>query len=238
MMAADFGEKAYHFYREAERRQVSLNGLYTFLIKAAFANGVDHIYHYAMVKFLQTIEQQATPMEDGLAIYVYHLLLTDPVLTDLVHERKNPILRLAAQCLEEELTGREVNSLYMYFWEQCKIMGLESPLLGRAEDYLFEELTQYEVKTSLEVKFIYVNEPEKKGMTVYECENGVTYIDAVGQEIYFTCLSAGRKSILQEQPVAKRMVNPPGVALYRHCFRKGANSFYILAFHIRGIHYF
>jgi hypothetical protein len=230
MMAADFSPAAFKYYREAERRQIYLNGLYTFLIKAARENDADRINHYAMTEFLRSSERQHGSIDTGLAVYVYHLLLTDPVLTDLVAERKNIILQLATYCLEHKYTGREANSLYAYYWEQCKIMGVSGELLDNAEARLFEDLTRFEVSVPEDVKYLYVTEPEKKGMTVYEITDGPVVLDAVGDDMTFTCLNAGRKAMLAVKPTVRRMVHQAGLTLYRYFFMKKAGGFTLSAY--------
>jgi hypothetical protein len=235
MIKADFGPEAYAYYREAERRQVYVSGLYTFLINAAYMDKAERINHYAMAEFLRLAEHRTKPMKTELAVFVYHLLLTEPLLTDLVAERKNAVLQLATHCLENKLTGREINSLLLYYWEQCRLMGVGGELPEKAEAILSHDLTRFEITASPEVRFIYVSEPEIRGMATYELnelpngQNGVI-ITAVGERMRFTCLNAGRKSILAEQPSVRRMVNKAGFPLYWHYIKKGFTDFYLLAY--------
>jgi hypothetical protein len=231
MMKADFSHPAYLYYREAERRQINLNGLYTFLVKAAYENKSGHVNHYAMTEFFRLADDRKTPMETGLAIYVYHMLLTDPVLTDLVAPRRNAILKLAVNCLERGVSSREANSLYLFYWEQCNLMGISGEWVDKAGEILCKNITRFEITASPEVRFIYVAELEVKAMATYELKDAdKIIIEAVGSDIRFTCLSAGRKSILSEQLQIKRMISPVGFALYRHFFKKGKKNFYLLAF--------
>ena len=229
MFGGDFSREAYDRYRDAERKQLSISGLYPFLLKAAFVNGVERVNHYAMSEFLKTGEIDAE-----LKVYVYHLLLTDPSLSDLLPARREEILRFANHCVENGLTGRMVNSLYYYFWTQCAEMGDSNQNAEKAEEYLKTDFTRFVVEASAETRFIYVTEPEKKGMAVYETVPRDNISEAVVSAsdggFSVVCLSAARRNILNEPVNVRRMVTRAEPALYRHFFRKGGRDFALVGY--------
>ncbi|MDR1664180.1 MAG: DUF5717 family protein [Clostridiales bacterium] len=227
MLAGDFGREAFAYYREAEHKQIYINGLYQFIIKAAYTNRSERVSHYTMKEYLKVSDET----DPGMKVYVYHLLLTDPALSDLVPERKNDILQLSAYCLESNMTGREVNSLYYFFWCQCREMGISGENTDKAEALLFADLTRFEAITDAhsETRALYINERERKGMAVYELESGRVTVNAVDSTFNYTCLNAGRKHIINERLTVRRMITRADPALYRYFFRKGARDFPLLA---------
>jgi hypothetical protein len=229
MMAKDYGPEAYAYYRAAENRQIYLTGLYEFLVRAAYKKRAEHINHYAMTEFLRS-----GSMDTDLSIYVYHLLLSDPALADLLPERKNNILKMAAHCLEHNHTGREANSLYYYYWTQCREMGIGGELVEKAERLLYEDLTRFEILTSPDVRFIYVAEPEKKGTAILETEEYYdgrrAETDAVSAKMSLTCLGAGKRNVIDDDVTVRRKITRAEPALYRYFFGKGARSFFLLAY--------
>jgi len=224
----DKSREAYEYYLAAERKQLPVPDLYTYLVRAAYENNDDKINHYPMNQFLQTAE-----MDLGLSVYVYHLLLTDPTLADLLSGHTNKILQLAARCLEQGFTNREANGLYYYYWARCRVMGVISANLDVAEGILEKGLTQFELKTkpNSAVRFVYVTDGAKRGMEVYEMpEDGRLIIEAAGDEINYTCLGAGQRSVLDEALTVRRMVGGADFELYQYFFDKGDRRYYLLRY--------
>ncbi|MCL2605016.1 MAG: DUF5717 family protein [Defluviitaleaceae bacterium] len=232
----DYGPEAYAYYLAAERKQVHVPGLYTALIKAAYENRADRVNHYPMQQFLQSAEP-----DDDLAVYVYHLLLTDPALSDLLPAFTQRILRLAVRCLEQNKEGREANSLYYYYWANGRLLGESNALMERAEEIIEADLTRFELTAPPEtdVRFVYITDAAKRGMDVYEmpeaansdgirADNNRLIIEAAGEGISYTCLGAGRRSVLDEVLTVRRMVEGVDKTAYRHFFDKGDRRFYLL----------
>jgi len=113
MAASDYGAKAYSYYRDAERWQIHLPDLSHFLVRSAFKNGSTQIHHYTMTQYLQKPDEDA-----HLQIYVYHLLLTDPDLADLVNDHTHEILQMADYGLQNDIRSRFAHSLYHFLWKE------------------------------------------------------------------------------------------------------------------------
>ena len=240
MMLSDFGPKAYSYYRDAERRQIFLPNLSYFLVRSAFENNAERIHHYTMAQFLRKSDNDIP-----LMIYTYHLLLTDPNLSDLAADRVTDILKMAMHCLKNDIRSRYANSLYYFFWIKCnetqnrgKDVGIESDALWMSvqkdiEDILWEDLCKFEiVDPKGEIRYLYVNEWEKKEIT--ECEipsNGAPLIiEAVGNGFRYTGLSEGHARVLDNRLEIRRRVASANVSLYRHFYKRGFRSFELLAY--------
>ena len=230
ILKGDLSPAAYAFYREAENKQVSVRGLHPTLIQAAYVNGIEHINHYPMAQYLAAGEV-AGP-DEGFQIYVYHLLLTSEKLKDLIPEYQSKILKLAAHSLESGTEGREINSLYYFFWQKCKESGITGGAADKAEEILSRNLTLFKLKPQKDsaVRFIYITEPEKRGMSVYEMKEESIVIEAGSDTVAYTCLGAGQKTVLDEKLTVTRMVTGAAPELYLHFFKKGDRRFHILTY--------
>ena len=227
----DVSLAAYNYYKEAESRQIVVDGLFRATVHAAHANKATHINHYTLAQFFKEAE-----METNLAIYVYNLLLTIPELEDLLPDRQSHILQLAADCIEAGTTNREVNSLYYYFWQRCNALGITGTNVERVEEILKHELTMFEIvpDKNSSLRYIYITEPEKRGMVVCDMLDAVEgkslVIEASGQSVSYTCLGVGQRAILDEKLTIRRMIPGASAELYQHFFDKGDRRFYLLTF--------
>jgi len=227
--ACDVSPAAYAYYKEAENKQIFTNGLYHAIVQASYENRINHVNHYTLAQFLKTAQ-----MDAELAVYVYHLLLTTPSLATLLPDHQSRILQLAGDCIENNVTGREANSLYYYFWSRCKELGIEGPNLKKAEAILSEMLTSFELTAHPNVRYIYITEPEKRGMIVCDIQDtepgGSIVIEATGQGLSYICLGAGQRTILDEKISIERMVPGASAELYQYFFDKGDRRFYLLTY--------
>ncbi|MCL2386881.1 MAG: DUF5717 family protein [Defluviitaleaceae bacterium] len=227
----DLSAEAYAFYREAEKKQMFTPELFGMLIRAAYENNVQKINHYPMEKFLQSLPSEGI-LDTKLAVYVYHHLLTDPALLDLLPDAQSRIIQLGTRCLEAGIRGREANSIYHYLWERLCKLGITGADRDKAEEILQENLTRFELRTQEDsrVRYIYITEPEKRGMAVYEIADTPIEIEAVGKNAGYTCLGAGQRTILDEELTIRPMIGQANADLYHYFFQKGDRRFYLLAY--------
>lgn len=224
----DKSAEAFELYLSAERKQVFVPGLYAHLIQTAFENNAENITHYPMSQFLQTAE-----MDTDLAMYVYHLLLTDPKLADLLPAHTTKILQLAVRALTQGKSGRYANSLYYYYWKRCRAMGMEGVQTEMAEEIIREDLTLYELRADLDSQacFVYVTDAALRGMKTHEMpEEHVLVIEAAGADFVYTCLGAGQRSVLKENLTVRPMVGGADHVIFRHFFDKGDRRFFLLRY--------
>lgn len=226
---SDFSRAAYAYYKEAEHRQIYVRGLYNALVEAAYENNAQQVNHYPMVQFL--IERKNTKIDRELAIYVYHLLLTNKKLEDLVFEQQNNIMALAEICLEKGFADREVASLYYHYWARCRAMGETNENSEKAEAFLHENLTRFQLEPSRHsrTRYVYITEPEKRNMTVYDTENGLI-INATSEDVAYTCLGVGQRTVLDEKLTVTRMIAQANPELYLYFFQKGDRRFHVLTY--------
>jgi len=226
MSIPDYGSTAYAYYRDAERRQVFLPNLSYFLVRAAFENGSERIHHYTMAQYLRKPDGDIP-----LLVYVYHLLLTDPSLSDLAAERSKEILEMAVHCLKEDIQGRHANSLYYFYWIKCNEMKVTGKDVTKAEKILLEDLCRFEViDPAANVRHLYINEWEKRGICEYEFTDGQLIVEAVGSGFRYMGLSEGRARVLDERLEIRRRVASAGMSLYKHFYDKGNDKFEIVAY--------
>lgn len=237
---ADTSPKAYTYYQEAESKQVPVEGLSAYLVYEAHVSGADYINRNILAQFLHNSEME---MEAELAVYVYHLILTNPELGELLTGREAYILQLAEGMILSEADdsgvarSREANSLYHYFWLKNRQQRQDDESLEKIEEVLMHNLTLYEVTANTAknspISHIYITEPEKRGTTVYSMQNAIgarLTIEATGQAISYACLGSGQRTVLDEKLTIRRMIPIAGAELYLHFFNKGDRRFYLLTY--------
>ena len=229
MKSGDLSATAYAYYKEAEHKQIYVRGIYDALVKSAFKNKVEQFNHFPMAQFLAAYKD--ADMKESLAVYVYHLLLTNEKLADLVPGEQEKIMNLTELALENGLNTREAGSLYYHYWARNKAMGLKSERVDKAEKFLCDNLTRFQLKTSKNSKarFVYITEPEKRGMAIYDTEDSLI-IDAGSENVTYTCLAVGQRSVLDEKLKIKRMIAQAGPELYLYFFQKGDRRFHLLTY--------
>ncbi|MCL1843866.1 MAG: DUF5717 family protein [Defluviitaleaceae bacterium] len=236
----DMSAEAFFYYQEAEKKQIYAPSLFGAIIHASFENNAPKINRYPLAKFLAAAKEKTFDKNIHFAVYVYHFLLTDPSLADLLPEAQNKIIQLGARCLEAGIKSREANSIYYYFWSRCRALGISGVDLEKTEEVLSENLTKFELRLpeNSAVKYIYITEPEKRGMSVYEIpanenENPTTAlieIEATSENPGCTCLGPGRRTIPDEKLTILPMVGLAGVELYLYFFQKGDRRFHLLTY--------
>ena len=265
MAASDYGAKAYSYYRDAERRQVNLPDLSHFIVKAAFENRSEKVHHYTMAQYLEksneSYETGEPDISDGsgesgltakpdksdkaihLKVYVYHLLLTDPSLSDLAAGLENDILQMSEYCLQNNIRSRHANSLYYFFWKKCSKQQIPgnnpdnttkaTPTENKIEKILLEDLCKFEVTDPKgTAQYLYIKEWEKQSITEYKFpEDGAPLIvKAVGGGFRYAALSTGRFRVLDQRLEIRRQVELADTALYYHFYKKGAKDFEVIAY--------
>jgi len=250
----DLSMWAHDLYSQASRHQINLRGLSTFLVQASYVNHIEKIDTYPLQRFLSNSDSAEhvlagpknhdghTPASETdvnrnfyrdpqFAAYVFHLLLTDPAHRSLLLGRENMALEAAVHCLENDVSGREANSLYQFFWAHSKSINVTDALMQKAEAELQAGLTQFELIITKDTRYVYIALQEKRGSEEYAVtENHPMIIEAPHENFSYTCLGAGRRSAITEPLVIKRMTPLANPELYQHFFDKGDRRFHILAY--------
>ena len=214
----DLSPEAFALYRAAEKKQMYTAGLFNALVSAAYKNKARQVSPYTIRRFLDDTDSFS---DLGLAVYVCHFLLSEPALAELVPDLQTKILQLGTHCLDNDIRGREANSVYYYLWRCFREMEITGAALDKAEEILRESLTLFELETPENVKFVYITEPEKRGMKVYETPEPVTVVGAVSANARLVCLGAGGRTVLYEQVTLTPMIGGASAELYLH-FYEGA----------------
>jgi len=220
----DCSKEANTLYRKAVEKQLHLSQLSAFLVQSSYINRIEELNTQALEQFLSTNE-----MDQRLAIYVCHILLTDPAHARLIKNQTSFITQTATNALEKGVTGRKANTLYQFYWAHHKTAA--SKLSKQAEAALQAGLTQFELNTSPQTRYVYISTQEKRGTKEYEltADTNRIIIDATDNFSYI-CLGAGRRQVIEAPPTIKRRVPLANPELYQHFFEKGDQRFYVLAY--------
>ena len=220
--AGDLTTAAFALYKEAERNQVFVDGLFYYLVHGAYANNGD-VSPYAIQEYLKTEKPEA-----DIAVFVYHLALTTPqsLTHELIQQHKNRILELAKECVENGVTGRAANSLFYFAYQN----GIYNEAI---EKILEEELTLFEadIPANSDIRHIYFTQPETRGMTMRNVvEDEPVVIEASSINLTYTCLGSGRRTIYDHGLLLNRRVPGAGVDLYRYFWEKGDRRPHVLIY--------
>ena len=249
MATLDYGPKAYSYYRDAERRQVDLPYLSHFLIRAAFENKSEKIHHYTMTQYLQKsndpeASDKRNPSSDpynisnedmDLQVYVYHLLLTDPGLSDLAAGLENEILHMAEYCLQNNIRSRQANSLYYFFWTKCNQQQIHDKNTDVVEKILLDDLCTFEItdpNETTQAQYLYVKEWERQDVTKSKFpQNGTPLIiKAVSGGFRYAAVDAKGFQLVDRRLDIRKRIEPAGTALYHHFYEKGVKDFEVTAY--------
>jgi len=99
------------------------------------------------------------------------------------------------------------------------------------EEFLRENLLRFRVQLAKKsrVRYIYVSEPEKRGMAVYDATDDLI-IEATGDDATFICLGAGRREVVDEMLSLTRVAPAADAELYLRFFQEGDRRFHLLAY--------
>ncbi|MCL2017087.1 MAG: DUF5717 family protein [Defluviitaleaceae bacterium] len=226
MAKSDYSPKAYNCYRDAERRQILLPNLSYFLVQSAFKNGSESIQRFTMLQYL------AAPDGDiDLQVFVYHLLLTEPNMSDLAAARVKEILQLASYCLQNGIKGRYVNSLYYFLW--INFNDAPHTDISEVRAILQEDICKFEiVNPNNNARYLYVNEWERQTIMEYEFpkDGSPLVIEALGSGFRYTVLGNHKIQILDTHLDIRRKVASAGVSLYLQFYENGLRTFEIIAY--------
>lgn len=224
----DVSEKAYRFYKEAESKQVFVPDLGKWLILSSYETGAKKINRYPLAQFLA----KANGMDSFLAIYVYHHILTDSRLAELLPEASSKILGLGAVCIDKNIQTRMAMTIYHYFWKRCQQLGITGIDVNKAEEILRENLTLFELRAAKNSQLtgVYVTEPEIRGMTFAPMTDGVLLTSAIGKNTKYASIDATKRIVLDEKLECAPMVETADIELYQYFFEKGDRRLHLLCF--------
>jgi len=205
MRNADYSATAYKLYSKAADHQINIKGLADFLVQSACFNQIENINRYFLEQFItseyiphELINTKfiTTGAKPGVLMYAYHLLLTK--YKGLLHGQEHMIIKTAQWCLENDITRREANSIYHFYWVHHKAQGKSNALIEKAEALLYKNLTQFELTADKGVQYVFISSPQKREADEYVFPDGSNKItiSAASDEINYVCLGAARRSVM------------------------------------------
>jgi len=218
MQVRDYSISALKLYQTAYENQIKIQNIEAYIVLSSFSNNIDGVNTYALEHFLGS-----KYINQSLAEYIYYLILTYPSHSRLINRCKDDIITTATRALEDNISGSRVNALYQFLWEYN-----QNP---QAEAKLQSDLTRFELNLPSGTKYVYVSQPEKRGMDEYAIaeDNNRLVIDAT-DNFSCICLGAGRRQIIHDPVDIKRLVPLANADLYTHFFSKGDRRFQVLAY--------
>jgi len=267
-------------YRKAADAQISLSHLNTLLVQSSYANGIEDVNTHALEHFLESTDilganvladaketrrphephETMTLLETkevciSIAVYICHLLLTDPAHAHLLKGREDIIANITIKALENGISGRQANSLYQFYWEKHKYTGKhltkstdkkketdKALVIAKIENELQKNLTRFELTVSPKASHIFITHPQKRQADEYEFpepgpaitghshQGRSPLIIEAGGDFSYVCLGTGKRTIIDEPLTIRRMVPLANADLYHHFFSKGERGFYLLAY--------
>ncbi len=207
--AGDYSYRSYSFCLELEQRQLSVEGLHRYLLVGAFMNGLEKVTRYSVKK---TMEQQET--DEEIILYAYHLLIINKKNKEFIKEKKEQLIKLGTEALENNRTGRYVNSIYKFITEKAKNeITLEQYL--KALNYLKNDILTYEIRpASNRNMLIWIIEEETDNVQKYEFKSNPIKIKSITYPLKYVCRLEESGLIIKEKLCVKKLVEQQGESLY------------------------
>ncbi|MCL2375854.1 MAG: DUF5717 family protein [Defluviitaleaceae bacterium] len=228
MINNDLSPAAFHFYKEAETRQLHFPQLYDFLIRAAHKNGIEDISRYSVVQYLK----QGDVPEDILP-FAYHLALKaahDEDNWEFLEKIRKDILQCAYHAIENKLFGRYYYSLHKFLLETT-IRGktVDKKALETAEDSLKNLLFAYDITfDDDDVKKVLIQEDYKRGEVLYDVKGGRIRVNLCDGNAKITCFDESFTNIINCAPKMSKLVENVDITILNHFFAKGISSTEVL----------
>ncbi|MCL2565350.1 MAG: DUF5717 family protein [Defluviitaleaceae bacterium] len=212
----DISKESYKYYKEAENRQLYIDGVPSIIIKCACIHEYEDIVSHTMRSFLKNNQ-----MDEETLPFVLHLILTNPNFDGFIEEfgLKDLILKASEWAIENSLNGRIYNSIYRYCLENFtessdKIASLIYKDLFIANIYVDD------VDTGL----LYVHEDELLNMKVYEFEGNFKQIRTVAGNLRIDIIDKNTGRIADVSYTIKKQVENADARLYKYYINRGYNE--------------
>ena len=209
----DISEESFKYYKEAENRQLYIDGVPEMIIKYACIHEYEDIVSHTMRSFLKNnqLDEETLP-------FILHLILTNPNFEGFIEEfgLSDLILKASEWALENSLSGRIYNSIYRYYLENSLRIS------RKAETLLYKDLFLANIYIDgVEDGFLYIHEDEKHNMEIYEFEGGFKQILTVTGNIRIDVVDKDSKKIVNANCTVKRQVENADSWLYKYYIDRG-----------------
>jgi len=213
----DISQKSYKYYKEAEHRQLHIEGVPELLIKCACAYEYEDVPSHTLRTFLKNnqLDEETLP-------FVLYFILANPNFEGFIEEfgLKDLIWKASEWAVENLLSGRIYNSIHKYCLEnsfECS---------KQVELSLYRDLFLANVYIDgVDEGFLYVHEDEKENMEIYEFENGFKQIRTVAGNIKIDIIDKNTGKIADVSYTTNRQVENAGAKLYKYYIDRGYNDF-------------
>ncbi len=207
--SGDYSYRSYSFCLELEQRQLSIEGLHRYLLMGAFMNGLEKVSRYSIKKTLEHDE-----IEEELKLYAYHLLLINKKNKEFIREKKEEIIKLGTEALQNNRTGRYVNSIYKYLTEKAK-KEITKEQYFKALTYLKNDVLSYEIRPASNKNMnIWIIEEETHSIQKYEYKGNPLKIKSITYPLKYVCRLEENGMIIKEKLCFKKLVEQQGINLY------------------------
>jgi len=229
----DYSINAYRFYKEAEKKQIYIQEFNKCLILSAVTNNIEDIGRYSMEFYLKN-----NKIDFELKPFIYHVLLTRKKLRHFItnYSLENDILEFATESVVQGFSGRYYNSIYRYALENMQEYNEHTSMI---ESYLYKDLFVFKLIISNPlIKYIWINQREKKEVKVYKVENGVCEVKISGSYFRIISLDEEQKNIIDEEVKLEKQIENADIWLYKYFLEKNYDDieiFIALSGHYLGV---
>lgn len=206
---SDFSYDAYLFYKKAEAKQLSFQGLSKAIVKSSALSGEEDVSLYIMSDLIANylIDADVLP-------YVYHQLITKKKFSFLINEYKlnMEIIRFAINNIK---TNKSRYYLSIYHYCLNSIRNRYKDIAKETETVLYENLFLYEGKfEDLSEGFIWVSEKEISHTDIYQIKDGKCIIKSPTGNFKYIVMDSSNKKIINHKAVFKKQLETSGPKLY------------------------
>ena len=229
----DISKGAFEYYKIAEKKQFSIDGIEEMLVRCAFLYGEEDLRIHTLHVFLSRYELDAEIMP-----FVFHLLTSHEEFFHFADEfdLSQKIMQYGAYALHKGIQGRIHNSLYKYMlYNTDGQSDMEEKLAQTIYDQLF--LFNIEIEAMGE-GIIYLCEEEKQKIETYEFSGGRARIKSATGNIKPIIMDKTTRNIEDAKYSVTRQVENVDSWIYEYFIDKGydnpdlyiaASSLYIIS---------
>ena len=208
----DVCDIAFYYYKEACIRQLDFDGIYEFLIRAAYESGIEDINRYAIVRYLAK-----NPSLENLA-FIYHILLKNPKEnSEIIELNSFKILQYGHYALENRFSGRYYNSIYVYLIKNSS----DSGFLQIAENIIKDLVFSYEIFIeNPKIKKLLVKEDFRRQAQIIDIKSEKIRIGMADSKARLVFFDADMRSIISYEPKLVRLVENADIELLQILFER------------------
>lgn len=216
----NYSLESYKYYKVLENRQLLNFNYIQFLVRSAFLNDINDLTSYSIDIFLQFKN-----IEDNLKGFLYYILVTDKKMEQLTKKYYNDIIQFTLHAIENKVINRYLLNIYYYFFKLPNDKERYALYIDFVENNLSEELFKYEIHTKSDlIKYIWINEKEKKEIQVIDIKDKNAIIDINSKEFDYFCIDETGKIVIDENIKIVKVLENVDIKTCKYFMEKGVKN--------------